>query len=69
MGDVIDFIKIRRIEAQEKKTPHPILEALDTLAVALTDHGHEWTTKEKKLYEVAVSYIIGDTHTFDFDLD
>lgn len=31
-----------------------ILEALDTLALALTEHDHQWTHKERSLYSRAV---------------
>lgn len=34
-----------------------ILRALDTLAVALADHDHNWTNGEKQLYETAVEYL------------
>uniref|UniRef100_A0A6M3LM35 Uncharacterized protein n=1 Tax=viral metagenome TaxID=1070528 RepID=A0A6M3LM35_9ZZZZ len=30
-----------------------IQEALDALGVALADHNHQWTDKERKLYEGA----------------
>jgi hypothetical protein len=35
---------------------HPIVDALDALAVALADHGHKWTDRERGLYETAISY-------------
>ena len=59
MGDIIDFRAV--IEAREKEGQHPILTALDALALALVDHGHTWTDQERLLYETAVSYIIGPT--------
>jgi len=31
-----------------------LIEALDALALALTDHNHQWTNKERKLYEKAI---------------
>lgn len=58
MGEIIDFraaIEARQSEAQ----PHPILAALDALALALVDHGHTWTDQERQLYETAVAYIVG----------
>lgn len=36
---------------------HPILQALDSLSLALADHAHEWTDRERQLYETAVSYV------------
>lgn len=36
---------------------HPktdVLEALDALALALAEHGHQWTPRERALYEKAV---------------
>jgi hypothetical protein len=32
-----------------------ILGALDSLGVALADHGHEWTVGERTIYEEAPS--------------
>lgn len=37
-----------------REPANPILAALDALASALVDHGHEWTEKERILYEQAV---------------
>lgn len=34
-----------------------IMSALDTLSLALTDHDHQWTNKERKVYEDAVSLL------------
>ena len=31
-----------------------IITAINTLAVALTDHNHQWTEKERRLYEKAI---------------
>ena len=31
-----------------------ILDALDSLGLALVEHGHVWTDEERKLYEDAV---------------
>lgn len=31
------------------------LEALDALGLALADHKHDWTPKQRRLYERAVS--------------
>jgi hypothetical protein len=35
-----------------------ILEALDAMGVALADHGHNWTEKERRLYEDSVSLLL-----------
>jgi hypothetical protein len=57
MADVIDLEAARqRRDAEAPK--HPILEALDTLALALVDHGHTWTDREHDLYETAVGYML-----------
>jgi hypothetical protein len=32
-----------------------VLDALDALALALTTHGHVWTSGERQLYEDAVA--------------
>jgi len=34
-----------------------VLGALDTCAVALADHGHEWTEGERAIYEQAVEIL------------
>ena len=34
---------------------HLIVGALDTLAVALTEHGHIWTDGERAIYEQAIA--------------
>lgn len=58
MADVIDLAAAReRLSAAPP--PHPILEALDTLGLALADHGHTWTDREVSLYETAVAYVLG----------
>jgi hypothetical protein len=31
-----------------------VLDALDTLALALTSHDHKWTDRERQFYEAAV---------------
>lgn len=60
MGSVVDLNEAR--ERLERSPPqHPILEALDVLAVALADHGHTWTDREVDLYENAVRLMGGTT--------
>ncbi len=34
-----------------------IIEALDAIALALTDQNHKWTTRERRLYEKAISVL------------
>lgn len=36
---------------------HTILGALDTLGVALMEHGHAWTDGEREIYEQAVAAV------------
>jgi hypothetical protein len=42
---------VLRLTSKEKAS---VREALDTLALALTDHGHVWTDRERSAYERAV---------------
>lgn len=37
-----------------EKQRKPIVDALDALALALTEHGHQWTDHERSLYEEAI---------------
>ena len=41
----------------EKNKLKIIIEALSMLALALTDHKHQWTAKERKLYERAMAIL------------
>ena len=43
--------------ASSQTPPNPLLEALDALAVALADHKHVWTDRERLLYETASAYL------------
>lgn len=36
-----------------------IIGALDSLAVALADHGHKWTEGEREIYERSLSILLG----------
>lgn len=56
MADVIDFDAARR---RAGKPAHPIVEALDALALALADHDHHWSDRERSLYETAIDYFEG----------
>jgi hypothetical protein len=52
---VIDLDAARK---RFRSTPaNPVLEALDELALALSDYGHVWTDPERALYETAISYL------------
>ncbi len=44
--------------------PRVILDALDALGLALADHDHMWTHRERRLYERAISFLCRK----DFDL-
>jgi hypothetical protein len=35
-----------------------VISALDTLALALVDHDHVWTDRERQLYERAIGFAI-----------
>lgn len=37
-----------------------IVEALDVLGLALVEHGHEWTERERQPYDLAVAMASGD---------
>ena len=34
-----------------------IIKALDKLALALAEHNHQWTDRERKLYEKAIAIL------------
>ena len=53
MSNVISLEARRRTDTP----PHPLLEALDALALALVEHDHTWTDRERQLYETATSYL------------
>lgn len=59
MAEVID-LKAARERRENDAAKHPILEALDSLALALVEHGHTWTDREYDLYETAVGYILNE---------
>ena len=40
-----------------------VINALDALALALTDHDHVWTDRERQLYERAVAVATSDDCT------
>lgn len=57
-ANVIDFEAARqRLASPAPSNQNPILAALDALGVALADHGHTWTERERSLYETAVTYL------------
>jgi hypothetical protein len=43
---------------QKTEKAKTTLEALNTLASALTDYGHKWSKKERHLYGAAYRWII-----------
>jgi len=43
-----------------------IAEALDALALALSQHDHTWTAEERQLYECAVATACGDCTETDW---
>lgn len=49
----LDDMRVRASEAP----PHPLVEALDALGLALVDHRHQWTDRERMLYETAMVYL------------
>ena len=62
MGDVVDLNDAReRLRSTGFK--HPIVDALDTLAVALAEHGHTWTDSERWKYETAIMYLMAGRPT------
>jgi len=54
MDNVIDLADA--LERKKQPDNHPIVQALDALALALTDHGHSWSDREVSLYETAICY-------------
>ena len=38
------------------KAARVISEALNALGLALVEHGHKWTNRQRQLYERAISY-------------
>jgi len=42
----------------DKEKLNTLIETIDTLALALADHLHQWTAKERKLYEKAIRILI-----------
>lgn len=39
---------------------HLVLGALDSLGIALTQHGHVWTVGERAIYEAAIEILTGE---------
>lgn len=40
------------------QTEHQIvLKCLDSMALSLADHGHNWTTEQRQAYEESVAYL------------
>lgn len=57
MNNIVDIAEARKRQKEPTQADHPILAALDALALALVDHDHTWTEKEHWLYETAVKYL------------
>lgn len=56
MTNIVNFEEAKATASEPP--PHPIVQALDTLALALADHGHTWSDHEVSLYETAISYCV-----------
>lgn len=50
-------VSLEERRAMKRSPPNPLFEALDALALALSDHQHQWTERERSLYETAVAYL------------
>lgn len=58
IGWVILELPAREMTGDERKL---VLGALDSLAVALADHGHTWSDGERAIYEQSVAIVRGET--------
>lgn len=56
---VIDLDSARKRLVTSPPLMHPIVEALDALALALVVHEHSWTERGRQLYDTAISYLSG----------
>ncbi len=54
MTKIVNLEEVRR-RLEAETPPHPVQEALDALALALIEHGHQWTDRERQLYENALT--------------
>lgn len=54
MSNIIDLNDARERMNKPEPSKDVILDALDTMALALADHGHKWTGAEVARYELAV---------------
>jgi hypothetical protein len=51
--------------AAQTRVPAEVIQlALDTLAAALSDHSHQWTSDERRLYERATALLRRDPRTW-----
>ena len=62
--NVIDM-EAARMRLNAISPTNPIQDALDVLALALTEHNHIWTDHERQLYENATCYVSGDCKEID----
>ena len=58
IGWVILELPAREMTDDDRKL---VLGALDSLAVALADHGHKWSDGERTIYDQAVAIVRGET--------
>lgn len=60
----IDMTEYEQMKEQKRailtKKRKPIVDALDALALALTDHGHQWTNEQRALYDNAIERLHPD---------
>lgn len=56
--NIVDFGAARKRREERPERPRLLLDALDTLALALANHGHAWTDDERLLYESATEDLI-----------
>ena len=54
-AQIINFKAMR--ERQDAGSSNPIIAALDALGLALAYHNHQWTDRERLLYETALNYV------------
>lgn len=61
-------VPVTALPPQPRPENHPktvVLEALDALALALAGHNHQWTPRERDLYEKAVDSHVASVVTTD----
>jgi len=48
---------MKAISVAERKKAQKTLDTLNELALALVDHDHRWTRTQRRLYNLAVSWL------------